>query len=166
VSGLVHSHDDDDDDDDDVVVVVEAVVSIVVVMIALLLVIVIVAWYTQCTLKVMQKAKSKKLAFLVNILLILFRQHFATHTDQSLLLLWRARLVAQFEAEGRNSTWIVNGKLQQRQSSQLYSPHYPVAPVYVGAPVNFQASQVGWSRFFASFSSSFRTQLHSTKCGT
>jgi hypothetical protein len=68
-------------------------------------------------------------------------KHFATHASQSTLLLWRERLVAQFEAEGRGATWVLNGKLQQRQSSQLYSPHYPVAPVYIGAPVNFQAFQ-------------------------
>jgi hypothetical protein len=65
-----------------------------------------------------------------------------THAAQSLLLLWRGRMIAQFEAEGRGTTWVLNGQLQRRQNSQLYSPNYPVAPVYVGAPVNLQDCQV------------------------
>lgn len=38
---------------------------------------------------------------------------------------WRNRLVRQFQLEGRGREWVVNGTLQQRQKSQLYSPHYP-----------------------------------------
>lgn len=43
----------------------------------------------------------------------------------SLLQLWRSRMVSQFEAEGRGSDWVQNGKLQRRVQGLLYSPNYP-----------------------------------------
>jgi arylsulfatase A-like enzyme len=41
------------------------------------------------------------------------------------LALWRARLVAHFEREGRGAAWVEGGVLQRRTFSTLYSPHYP-----------------------------------------
>lgn len=38
---------------------------------------------------------------------------------------WRARLVAQFESEGRGIQWVQNGNLLPREEGLLYSPHYP-----------------------------------------
>ena len=40
---------------------------------------------------------------------------------------WRARLVAQFEAEARGPVWVVNGTLQLRPNSPVYGPNYPKA---------------------------------------
>ena len=54
---------------------------------------------------------------------------------QDTLELWRARLVALFEAEGRGPAWVNDGQLQQRNRSQLYSQNYPVAPSYPNAPL-------------------------------
>ncbi len=54
------------------------------------------------------------------------------------MLLWRNRLVQLFEDEQRGPLWVRNGQLQQRVNSQLYSPHYPIAPVYPGAAVFLQ----------------------------
>jgi arylsulfatase len=39
----------------------------------------------------------------------------------------RARLVSQFESEGRGAAWVSNGVLQARTTGQVYSPHYPAA---------------------------------------
>ena len=44
-------------------------------------------------------------------------------------------MVAQFEAENRGPGFVVNGTLQARTTSLLYSPYYPTAPTYPGAPV-------------------------------
>lgn len=38
---------------------------------------------------------------------------------------WRARLVGQFEDEGRGPGWVVNGTLQRRVKGMLYSPNFP-----------------------------------------
>ena len=38
---------------------------------------------------------------------------------------WRARLVAQFEAEGRGKGWVKDGKLVKRTAGTTYSPNYP-----------------------------------------
>ena len=51
-------------------------------------------------------------------------------TYKTELALWRGRMVAQFEQEGRGPTWVLDGKLQRRTKPQTYSPHYPgKAPV-------------------------------------
>lgn len=34
-------------------------------------------------------------------------------------------MVAQFEAEGRGSDWVKDGKLQRRTKPQTYGPNYP-----------------------------------------
>lgn len=44
------------------------------------------------------------------------------------LALWRARLVEQFEAEGRGKDWVKDGELVRRTKSATYSPNYPKAP--------------------------------------
>eukprot|EP00180_Rhodochaete_pulchella_P001724 Plantae.Rhodophyta-Rhodochaete_pulchella.ctg25825.p1 GENE.Plantae.Rhodophyta-Rhodochaete_pulchella.ctg25825~~Plantae.Rhodophyta-Rhodochaete_pulchella.ctg25825.p1 ORF type:complete len:100 (+),score=18.74 Plantae.Rhodophyta-Rhodochaete_pulchella.ctg25825:30-329(+) len=44
------------------------------------------------------------------------------------LKLWRSRMVAQFEAEGRGPTWVKDGELQQRTKGQLFSPNWPGLP--------------------------------------
>ncbi|XP_064395752.1 arylsulfatase-like [Halichondria panicea] len=43
----------------------------------------------------------------------------------SALLEWRARMVSQFENEGRGDGWVKDGVLQRRVGNTLYSPHYP-----------------------------------------
>jgi hypothetical protein len=35
-------------------------------------------------------------------------------------------MVAQFNREGRGPTWVKDGVLQQRTTSQTYSPNFPV----------------------------------------
>ncbi|EGD73403.1 ADP ribosylation factor [Salpingoeca rosetta] len=44
------------------------------------------------------------------------------------LALWRGRMVAQFEREGRGSNWVVNSTLLQRTHGQVYSPNFPPGP--------------------------------------
>ena len=44
------------------------------------------------------------------------------------LLLWRQRLVQQFEEENRGPGWVVNSSLVRRVVSQNYSPNYPGTP--------------------------------------
>jgi len=44
---------------------------------------------------------------------------------QTELLKWRQRLVDQFVREQRGPKWVVDGKLQSRVNSTLYSPNYP-----------------------------------------
>lgn len=44
---------------------------------------------------------------------------------QAILLKWRQRLIDQFVRENRGPKWIVDGKLQIRVNSILYSPNYP-----------------------------------------
>lgn len=41
---------------------------------------------------------------------------------------WYARMVQQFEDEGRGPTWVKGGVLQKRVKGQLYSPNYPKQP--------------------------------------
>lgn len=41
------------------------------------------------------------------------------------LELWRGRMVAQFEREGRGPKWVQNGTLIARPTGQTYSPNYP-----------------------------------------
>ena len=41
------------------------------------------------------------------------------------LLAWRARLVAQFEEEGRGAGWVQGGRLVRRRKGQVYGPNYP-----------------------------------------
>ena len=41
------------------------------------------------------------------------------------LLLWRNRLIQQFENEQRGSKWVLNGTLQQRVKGQAHSPYFP-----------------------------------------
>lgn len=43
----------------------------------------------------------------------------------STLTLWRGRMVAQFEAEGRGELWVRNGTLQRRVNTPTYGPNYP-----------------------------------------
>eukprot|EP00927_Polykrikos_kofoidii_P062626 TRINITY_DN57425_c0_g1_i1.p1 TRINITY_DN57425_c0_g1~~TRINITY_DN57425_c0_g1_i1.p1 ORF type:complete len:588 (+),score=47.09 TRINITY_DN57425_c0_g1_i1:75-1838(+) len=43
------------------------------------------------------------------------------------LLLWRNRLVHQFESEGRGPDWVQNKTLVRRTKQQTYSPNYPSA---------------------------------------
>ena len=44
---------------------------------------------------------------------------------QSELLMWRKRLIEQFEREGRGPEWVKDGVLQRRVKGQTRSPHYP-----------------------------------------
>lgn len=45
----------------------------------------------------------------------------------SVLATWRAKLVRQFEDEGRGTQWVSNGHLVRREQGQTYSPNYPSA---------------------------------------
>lgn len=44
------------------------------------------------------------------------------------LALWRGRMVAQFESEGRGDGWVKDGVLQRRTQGQTTSPNYPHQP--------------------------------------
>ena len=44
---------------------------------------------------------------------------------QTVLAMWRERMVQQFEKEDRGPDWVQDGKLMRRTKSQTYSPHYP-----------------------------------------
>ena len=46
-------------------------------------------------------------------------------TMASTLSLWRGRLVAQFEREGRGKAFVDGGKLVKRGKQSNYSPNYP-----------------------------------------
>ena len=41
------------------------------------------------------------------------------------LAAWRARMVAQFETEGRGSDWVDGGKLIVRSTGTTYGPNFP-----------------------------------------
>ena len=41
------------------------------------------------------------------------------------LIMWRKRLIKQFETEGRGPEWVKDGELLIRKKGMLYSPHYP-----------------------------------------
>eukprot|EP01116_Phalansterium_solitarium_P012833 TRINITY_DN2948_c3_g1_i1.p1 TRINITY_DN2948_c3_g1~~TRINITY_DN2948_c3_g1_i1.p1 ORF type:complete len:533 (-),score=138.11 TRINITY_DN2948_c3_g1_i1:66-1664(-) len=44
------------------------------------------------------------------------------------LVMWRQRLITQFETEQRGPSWVLDGQLQRRVQGQLYSPYYPGDP--------------------------------------
>jgi hypothetical protein len=48
------------------------------------------------------------------------------HADT--LQTWRARMVAQFEKEGRGPAWVADGKLVPRPQSINYGPNFPLPP--------------------------------------
>mmetsp|Transcript_92520 Transcript_92520/g.264329 ORF Transcript_92520/g.264329 Transcript_92520/m.264329 type:complete len:107 (+) Transcript_92520:75-395(+) len=49
--------------------------------------------------------------------------------DSEELLMWRARMVSQFEEEERGSVWVLNGNLQTMEASYCsktkFGPNYP-----------------------------------------
>ena len=44
---------------------------------------------------------------------------------RDVLVAWRMRMVAQFEAEGRGPDWVHDGRLMVRPKGQTYSPNFP-----------------------------------------
>lgn len=48
------------------------------------------------------------------------------HADT--LQLWRSRMVAQFQREGRGPAWVSNGQLVPRPQSINYGPNFPLPP--------------------------------------
>lgn len=54
------------------------------------------------------------------------RHNLANNVEwMSVLQMWRARMVEQFENESRGSLWVQDRKLMRRIKGQLYSPNYP-----------------------------------------
>ena len=54
-------------------------------------------------------------------------------THAPLVAAWRARLVGQFETEGRGVGWVDAGRLVVRTKGQTYSPNYPGGAPPAGA---------------------------------
>ena len=51
---------------------------------------------------------------------------------KEMLLLWRNRLIRQFESEQRGDDWVRNGQLVAGRAPVVFGPHYPCPPAQGG----------------------------------